>query len=443
MRLTVIGGGGFRVPLIYRALLDAAGSSPIDELVLFDTAKDRLTVVGAVLAGLAGDRAGALPVRVTSDLADAVTGADFVFCAIRVGGAAGRVQDERIAARHGLLGQETTGPGGLAYGIRTIPVALDIAEHIHRLAPGAYVINFTNPVGMVTEAMQRVLGDRVVGVCDTPTGLGRRVARMLSTDHDRVELDYVGLNHLGWLRGIRANGVDLLPGLLADDTRLRDLDEAGMFGADWLRRFGCVPNEYLYYYYRNREARSGDHARGEYVARTQDDFYRAAAAGPDHAYELWRSAAGQRSAQYMAEARGRPATTVDDEQGYERVALAVMEAVAHNRRTTMIVNVRNGATLPVLPPDAVIEVPALLDASGARPLSTRPPALHQAGLMQQVKDIDRLAIEAAVTRSPEHATLAFGLHPLVDSLTVGADLFGAYRAAIPEFAAVFDRSRHP
>jgi 6-phospho-beta-glucosidase len=140
----------------------------------------------------------------------------------------------------------------------------------------------------------------------------------------------------------------------------------------------------------------------------------------------------------MADARGGPATVGDDEQGYEKVALAVMEAVANNRRTTMIVNVRNGTTVPALPPDAVIEVPALLDAGGARPLSTRPPDPHQAGLMQQVKNIDRLAIAAAVTGSAEPAVLAFGLHPLVDSMTVAGDLFTDYRAAIPSFAAVFD-----
>ena len=152
----------------------------------------------------------------TADLDTALRGADFVFSAVRVGGLVGRTRDERVALDLGVLGQETTGPGGLAYALRTVPVALDIAERTRRLAPDAWFINFTNPAGIVTEAMQSVLGDRVIGICDSPIALARRAIGALGLDPSATEIDYVGLNHLGWLRALRVDGVDHLPRLLAD-----------------------------------------------------------------------------------------------------------------------------------------------------------------------------------------------------------------------------------
>ncbi|HEX4814858.1 MAG TPA: 6-phospho-beta-glucosidase, partial [Nonomuraea sp.] len=209
MRLAVIGGGGFRVPLVYGALLRDAAEPRVTEVVLYDVSAERLEVIGHVLRGLAAGHDDPPAVRATTSLDDAVREADFVFSAIRVGGLAGRVADERVALELGLLGQETTGPGGIAYGLRTIPVAVRVAERVAALAPGAWVVNFTNPAGMITEAMRRVLGDRVIGVCDSPIGLVRRAAVALGLDPARVSPDYVGLNHLGWLRGLGHDGHDV------------------------------------------------------------------------------------------------------------------------------------------------------------------------------------------------------------------------------------------
>ena len=153
-----------------------------------------------------------------------------------------------------MLGQETTGPGGIAYALRTVPVMLDIAETIRRVAPNAYLLNFTNPAGIITEALQSVLGDHALGICDTPSGLGRRVAGVLGYDHTRIQMDYVGLNHLGWMRRVLVDGVDVLPVLLADGQRLDRMEEAQIFGTDWIHALGVIPNEYLYYYYFNRDA---------------------------------------------------------------------------------------------------------------------------------------------------------------------------------------------
>src|SRR5262249_45119700 len=181
----------------------------------------------------------------------------------------------------GLLGQETVGPGGVAYGLRTVPVLVRIAERIAAVAPDAWTIQFTNPVGMVTEAMGRVLGDRVIGICDSPVGLFRRVAWLLGVPADRVWFDYAGLNHLGWLTAARVGGQDRLPGRLADPAALARIEEGRLFGPDWLAALGAIPNEYLFYYYATREAiaavRTRGSTRGEYLAGQQEAFYAAVA----------------------------------------------------------------------------------------------------------------------------------------------------------------------
>jgi 6-phospho-beta-glucosidase len=386
----------------------------------------------------------------TTALEDALTGSDFVFAAVRIGGLPARCCDERVALDLGVLGQETTGPGGLAYALRTVPFMVGIAQKVKELAPQAYFLNFTNPAGIITESMQSVLGDRVLGICDTPSGLGRRIAGLLGLDHRRVRMDYVGLNHLGWMRRVLYDGEDVLPRLLADEAALSVLEEGLVFGPEWLRTMGAVPNEYLYYYYFNRDAVAGilrsRETRGEFLLRTQSDFFdRVREAGPQAA-DVWRATVTARSASYMAEAKGgeQGAPAHEDQpeldpshQGYAGVALGVMAAVSRNERATMILNVRNGATIPGLPDDAVIEVPALVDANGVKPLATTSPDLHQLGLMQQVKAVERHTIQAALHGDRDEALKAFALHPLVDSVTVARQLLDGYIERIPEVAAVF------
>lgn len=454
MKLSILGGGGFRTPYVYQALLRDTGTPRVTEVALYDPDEARLGVITAVLAELAADFPDAPRVTPTTILEEAIEGSDFVFAAVRVGGLEGRQCDEHVALDLGVLGQETTGPGGLAYAIRTVPVMVAIAKTVQSLAPDAFVMNFTNPAGIITEAMQSVLGDRVLGICDTPSGLGRRVAGALGLDHRRVQMDYVGLNHLGWMRRVLYDGRDVLPGLLADDSLLRSLEEGEVFGADWIRALGVIPNEYLYYYYFNRDAvraiiDSGA-TRGDFLARTQADFYRLAASRQRKA-DLWRETVARRSASYMAEAKGgtqdsppshgdavRPETD-PAHQGYAGVALGVMNAITRNERATMILNVRNQGTIASLPDDAVVEVSALVDANGVHPLSAAAPDLHQAGLMAQVKEVERHTIRAAVTGSRTEALRAFALHPLVDSVEVARQLVEGYIHRIPEVAAVLTR----
>jgi 6-phospho-beta-glucosidase len=453
MKLTILGGGGFRTPFVYQALLRDTGTPRITEVTLFDVDQAKLDGTARVLHEMAQAVPDAPRLRQTTDARTAIAGADFVFAAIRVGGLAGRRCDEHVALDLNVLGQETTGPGGLAYAIRTIPVMLGYAKLIAELAPDAYLLNFTNPAGIITEALQGVLGDRVLGICDTPSGLGRRIAALLSLDHSRVQLDYLGLNHLGWMRRVLYNGRDILPEILADDALLGALEEGHVFGLDWIRALGVIPNEYLYYYYFNRDAvrnvLASPLTRGDFLQKTQNEFFAELAQKDHDTVGFWRGAVAKRSASYMAEAKGgvqgNPTHVAELEidpaqQGYAGVALDVMRAISRNEGATMILNVRNAGTIEGLPNDAVVEVPTMVDANGMHPLTAAAPELDQLGLMQQVKAVERHTIAAAIHRDPTEALKAFALHPLVDSVSVAQQLLAGYIDAIPEFAAVLGRT---
>ncbi|GAA1298291.1 6-phospho-beta-glucosidase [Streptomyces sanglieri] len=443
MKLTILGGGGFRVPLVYGALLADHAEGRVDAVTLYDTEADRLTAVARVLGEQAAGVPDAPAVTATTDLDEALRGADFVFSAIRVGGLEGRAADERVALDEGVLGQETVGAGGIAYGLRTVPVAVDLAQRIARLAPEAWVINFTNPAGLVTEAMSHYLGDRVIGICDSPVGLGRRIARVLGADPDRARIDYVGLNHLGWVRGLYVDGRDELPRLLADPELLGSFEEGRLFGTDWLRSLGAVPNEYLHYYYFNREAvrayQDAEQTRGAFLREQQEGFYARMKDPATPALSAWDRTRAEREATYMSENREVAGVGERDESdlesgGYEQVALALMRAVARNERTSLILNVRNRTTLPVLDADAVIEVPCLVDANGAHPVAVDPLPYHAVGLVTAVKAVERAVLDAAASGSRATAVKAFALHPLVDSVTVAGRLVDGYIKVHPQLA---------
>jgi len=431
-RLVILGGGGFRVPLVHGALL--TGDSPISEVVLHDVDGSRLTAIGRVLRDQAGEAVGAPAVEATTDLTEALTGADFVFSAIRVHGLEGRVIDERVALDEGVLGQETVGAGGIAYGLRTVPVARAIARRISLVAPDAWVINFTNPAGLVTEAMAEFLGDRVIGICDSPSALARRVVRALGLTRGTATVEYSGLNHLGWLTAVREGKRDLLPQLLASPA-IESFEEGRLFGAARLRSLGAVPNEYLHYYYDNealvRASLAAGETRGEFLLRQQRDCYKTLTTTEGDAYEAWDAVRRQRDATYMAmEGLGER----DDAEGggYEDVALALMMAIAQDARQELILNVRNRGTLTDLDDDAVVEVPCVVDGSGARPLPSGGLPAHGVELVRRIKATDRAVLTAAETGSRVLAVRAMAAHPLVDSVPVARRLIAAYQGKLPE-----------
>lgn len=443
MKLTILGGGGFRVPLVYAALLSDTAPGRVTEVRLYDTSRIRLDAIRRVLRDQAVGVADAPTVLTFDSLEEALADTDFVFSAIRVGGVEGRALDEETCRAHGVLGQETVGAGGISYALRSIPTAVVLASTIKTCAPQAWTINFTNPAGVVTEVMAQQLGGRVIGICDSPVGLAKRVMGALGVDPRRTAIDYVGLNHLGWLRSLRVDGVDVLPRLFESTALLESFEEGRLFGERWLRALQVVPNEYLHYYYFARETRTTDErasvTRGRYLARQQAAFYREVTESRGSAFALWERTRLDRETTYGETSRAASGTGERDSAdlesgGYEHVALALMRAIAHDEPTTLILNVKNGGTLSDLDDDAVVEVPCRVDAAGATPLPAAPLPDFARGLVVNAKYVERCTIEAALTGSRTAALKALAHHPLVDSVTVAALLLDADIADFTELA---------
>jgi 6-phospho-beta-glucosidase len=445
MKLTIVGGGGFRVPLVYGALLAKAERLRLAEVVLHDVDGARLDRIAPVLEGLAAEHGARLPFRTTTALEEAVEGADFVFCAIRVGQLEGRVVDESVPLALGVLGQETTGPGGICFALRTIPAMVALAQVVAERAPGAWMINFTNPAGMVTEAVQQVLGDRAVGICDSPAGLCRRVAAALGREPGELWFDYFGLNHLGWLKGVRDRRGDHLDELLEDDARLGGFEEGRLFGGEWLRSLGMIPNEYLYYFYYASDTvaaiRASPASRGAFLLDQQRAFYAQDGQAPAEALAAWRATRQDRERTYMAEARSAAGDgsehDADANGGYESEAMAVVEAIALDTRAVLILNTANRSSLPVLDERAVVEVPAVVGRAGPVPLAVGPVPAHAGALVALMKEVERTTIDAALTGSRELAVKALALHPLVPSVSTARAIFDGYRERLPAIAEAF------
>lgn len=430
VKLAIVGGGGFRVPLVHGALAAAGEEGVIRELALFDADADRLATIGSVLAARPAD---GLRVTRHDDLDTALRGADFVFCAVRVGGTRGRVLDERVALDCGVLGQETTGAGGIAYGLRGVPVLTAIARRIAAVAPRAWVVNFTNPVGVVTEAMAEVLGERVIGICDSPSALLRRTAWLIGVAEEEVRFDYVGLNHLGWLRAAHVAGVDRLPALL-DGDRLGRIEEGRLFGASRLRELGMIPNEYLQYYYDTAaaiDAATAGPTRGEVLDRRQGAFYARAAAEPARAGLLWREELEERERTY-SHARAGVATGEPAGGGYEIMALELMHALAGRGPADLVLDVPAAGAFPDVAPDAVVELPCRVDVDGVRPLPVAPLTGDALDLLTSVKAVERMTVEAARTRSRALASAAFAAHPLVGDAATADRLTAGYGRVHPQ-----------
>ena len=309
LKVALVGGGGFRTPMVHAGLLARGDTLPVRDLCLFDVDQHRLDRIVQVLHGQSAERGVSLPLRTTTNLQEAVQDADLVLCAIRVGGLEGRARDEGAALALGLLGQETVGAAGILFALRSIPAMQAVARVVAEHAPTAHLLTFTNPAGVVTEALTPILGGRVLGICDSPSALMARVASALARAPDQLRFDYAGLNHLGWLLRARdASGNDLLPALLHDEALSRPLDEARLFGVDWLQALGAIPNEYLFYYERTATAiaesrRSG--TRGISLLEAQAAFYDRSDEDPAHALASWRRARDQRERTYLQEAGDR------------------------------------------------------------------------------------------------------------------------------------------
>jgi 6-phospho-beta-glucosidase len=318
-----------------------------------------------------------------------------------------------------------------------------LAETMAKHAPNAWLINFTNPAGMVTEAVQQVLGDRAVGICDSPSGLCRRVAAAVGRPADDLWFDYFGLNHLGWLKGVRdAGGTQLLDGLLEDDERLNGFEEGRLFGGEWLRSLAMIPNEYLYYFYYAADTvnaiRGSSASRGAFLLEQQRAFY---ARSDGDALGDWRATRHDRERTYMAEARNAAGDDHEHDSdangGYEYEAMAVLEAIALNTRRVLILNTANRSALPFLDERAVVEVPCVVGRAGPVPMAMGQVPAHARALVEMMKDVERTTIDAALLGSRELAVKALSLHPLVPSVRTAREIFDGYRRRLPALQEAF------
>jgi 6-phospho-beta-glucosidase len=427
--LSVIGGGGFRTPLIIGGLIQRHHRLPVDRVVLHDLDAAALDVVAALADAMLARSGRPFVVRTTTDLDEALDRPTFLITSIRVGGLAGRIIDEQVPLAHGVIGQETTGPGGWAMALRTIPVLCDVVARLRRSSPDAWIINFTNPAGLITQALVASGELRVIGICDSPLALADRIAAALGVSASAVRLDYLGLNHLGWVRAVWVDGADRLPDILARDEAVRSVYGRPLFEPDEVRRLGLLPNEYLHYYYHRDEALgrlgSAPQTRGQAVvqvaARLREAVLDALARGEDP-LPVYQQAVFARRSSYMATETGQVRDLAmmggHVEGGYARAALGVMEAMLHPDHREVIVNTVNRGAIDDFAGDDVVEVPCALGRDGPRPRSMGAMPDQVRDLALRVKSYERQTVAAALTRSWRTALDALRSHPLVPSPAV-------------------------
>ncbi|WP_406440875.1 6-phospho-beta-glucosidase [Streptomyces sp. NBC_01613] len=423
MKITVVGGGSTYTPELIEGFARRADVLPVDELVLHDIDPERLRVIGALSRRILARHGFPGRLTTTTDLSAAVEAAAAVLVQLRVGGQAARLVDETLPNRFGLLGQETTGPGGFAKALRTVPVVLDIAEEVRRRArPGAWIVDFTNPVGIVTRALLDA-GHRAVGLCNVAIKFQRRLAARLGTDPDRVRLGHAGLNHLSWIRSVTVDGVDRLPELLSGDA-LDELAAQTRVPAGVLRDLGAIPSYYLHYFYCTddevRSQQSGTTRRAEQVLAIERELLTLYA---DPGLDRKPGLLEQRGGAYYSEAAAALVTSLLTGDG------------AHH-----YVNVRNNGVLAGLGDEAVVEVPADVDTAGPHPVQVPPLAPEMLGLVQAVTAYETLTVEAALTGDQTVARRALIANPLVRQWDRAEPLLDALleanRGHLPRF---FDR----
>jgi 6-phospho-beta-glucosidase len=410
----------------------------LDELAFWDIDRERLSVIGRVAAAMAQRRG--LRARLTTeiDLQRVLEGADFVITSIRVGGIEARVKDETIALAHGLVGQETVGAGGFACAMRNLAVMLDYAGLIERVAPQATVINFTNPVGIISQGILNHSGVRILGVCDTPLETFESIAKALGQNPFALRFGYFGLNHLGWVRSVRdGQGTELIPEILASPELIRSCYRHELFPAQFIQNLGLLPTEYLYFYYFPRVAyenlRRYRKSRGQTVSTMNATlFEQLARAHERDLIEIYENYLRERNASYFSiEATAGTSQKESPElysefSGYERIALLVLQALHSKQPRLVPLTVRNEAALPDLDSNDAVELPCQVSSSGVDVLPVGPVPQAVRPLLLQVKEYERLTVRASVEHSREMAIAALVKNPLVARPEAAHDVLAEY-----------------
>lgn len=430
IKIALIGGGGVRTPLLIFGIQEAAHLLRPQELVLYDPDAERVRIMAELGRAVVAREGGSLRIHIADSAEDAIADASFVLNSIRVGGIDSRALDESTAIAHGYPGQETTGPGGVAMALRTVPAALAYARLVEKYSPSAWLVNFTNPAGLITQAISHSTSARVVGICDTPDELFHRIATALDASPDRVHCDYLGLNHLGWVRRVLLDGNDVTAALLNDDKALAQLYTGSLFDHDLLRALGLIPTEYLYFYYSRRRALANQQAvgttRGEEVARLNVTLLSSLqkhiqSGNMDEALAVYTAYLNQRSNSYMKLEADRGSAFDDNSAldqnpfrsatGYHRIAINVMKALSGAGNQRIVVNVPNGSAIEDIDDHDIVEVPCAVSLDSIQPESCGrlPEAVR--GLVLAVKAYEKAAMEASISGSSMTARKAMLLYP--------------------------------
>lgn len=453
MKLTLIGGGGVRSPLFVMTLLRWQPRVGVDELCLFDIDERKLKLFGPLCREIV--HRGGDPFRLTTtlDAREALSGADHVVTTIRPGFEQGRAVDERISLNHGVLGQETTGPGGFAMALRSIPAILGYARLLEEVTPKAWMYNFTNPAGLVTQGVRDAGYNRIIGICDGANAGQFSLADWAGVAHKEVRTEVFGLNHLSWCRRAWLDGRDILPQALADDKFIREKQAA--FEPQLVRMTGMHLNEYLYYYYYAEKAVAAilaeSKTRGEEIVKLNQRLLEqleeiGVEANPERALRIFFGYEKRRGSTYMHYAYG--GTTIEEAdqvqffdadipaeagEGYAGVALSIIEAITRNVPLYTALNVPNETSIEGMEKDDVVEISCRVDAAGVHVLPNGEVPASQLELMKAVKLYERLAVRAIQARSKELAVQALMAHPLVLSYSRARPLVEEFLAAHKQY----------
>ncbi len=449
MKLTIIGGGSVRTPRIIPALVRRAETLRLQELWLMDIDGAKLELIGGLCRSMAEQAGATFEIHLTTDPREALRGASHIITSIRPGLEKGRALDERIAFRHGVLGQETTGAAGFAMAMRSLPAILDYCRLAEEVAPGAWIYNFTNPAGLVAQGLIYAGMQRVIGICDSANGAQNAASRFLNVPIAHVRHQVFGLNHLSWTRSVRINpefdeedstgGEEVLPALLADEQFIRST-HMSMFDPDLRFSLKMFFNEYLHYFYHRKAALKTllekEETRGEEVIRFTGELINRLHAvdalhHPEQGVEVWQEVMGKRSETYMAHARNnapRPKLkpVYGDDEGYAGVALGCIEGIATGKTQFTGLNIPNNGSIAGMRDDDVVEVSCLIDAKGIHPFAIGEVPEGPYLLMRNIKYYERLAARAILERSRGLAYEALMAHPLIGDYPLSKSLVNEF-----------------
>ncbi|PSW02668.1 6-phospho-beta-glucosidase [Photobacterium lipolyticum] len=409
LKLAIIGGGSSYTPELVEGVLKRLDRLPVKEIHFVDIelGQKKLDIIEALARRMVEKVGADITIKASLDRRAAIEDADFVMTQFRVGGLQARANDERIPLKYDVIGQETTGPGGFAKALRTIPVILDICKDIEELAPNAWLLNFTNPAGLVTEAVQKYTKVKAIGLCNVPVSMKMMIAEMMNCSPDDLSLECAGLNHLVWAHRVWLDGKDITAEVLEKVGDGANFSMKNIFEEPWdpafLKALGAIPCPYHRYFYQTaamlaeeKEAAQSGGTRAEQVMETERELF-----------ELYQDTNLDRKPEQLEKRGGAY---------YSDASLNLVDAIYNNLNTVNVVNVRNNGTIASLPDDVVIECSAVIGSWGARPLAVGHLSPEVSGLIHQVKAYEQLTVEAAVHGDYDKGLMALANNPLVPDI---------------------------